>query len=152
MLSNQTVYFTLMTSLHQFEELKLHKSNESQHQMLQVSHNMFFCVEVVRNNETFFPKWRRSINYAEDRYLSMIMLFCGRLLTDAPAGSNSVFEPLLSIPSFHFLSELQLKLSLWRSLFLVIHHHPLLASFYSHSRVTFCHLWPLLNKGEKAVW
>lgn len=77
--------------------------------MLQVSHNMFLCVEVVRNNETFSKmetqhKLRRGSLFVND--------YAFLWQTDAPTGSNSVFEPLLSNPSFHFLSELQLKISL----------------------------------------
>lgn len=79
------------------------------------------------------------------------MLFCGRPLRDAPTVCNSVFEPLLSIPSFHFPLRTPTEDLLW-SLLLVIHHHHLLASFYSHSWDTCCHLWLLSHKGEKAGW
>lgn len=141
MLSNQTVHFTPMTSLHQFEKNRSDISWESWRQMLQVSRNMFFCAEFVSNTETWCTQCKLCTG-------SSFVTDYAFLWQTVDRCSNSAFEPL-SIPSFHFLSELQLKKSLCRSLLLVIHHHHLLTSFYSRSKDTFCHLWPVSHKGEK---
>lgn len=124
------------------KEQKWHKLNESWRQMLQVSPNMFLCAEFVSNMETWSTQH-------EQRTGSSFVTDYAFLWQAVDRCSNSMFEPLLSLESFHFLSELQLKKSLCRSLLLVIHHHHLLASFYSHSKDTFCHLWLVSYKGEK---
>lgn len=121
---------------------KWHKLNESCRQMLQVSRNMFFCAEFVSNTETWCTQCKLCTG-------SSFVTDYAFLWQTVDRCSNSAFEPLLAIPSFHFLSELQLKKSLCRSLLLVIHHHHLLTSFYSRSKDTFCHLWPVSHKGEK---
>lgn len=111
--------------------------------MLQVRHNMFFWAEFESNTKTWCTQHKL-------RTGSSFVIDYAFLWQTVDRCSNSVFEPLLSTPSFHFLSELQLKKSLCRSLLLVIQHHHFLTTFYSHSKDTFCHLWPVSHKGEKA--
>lgn len=55
--------------------------------MLQVSHNMSFRAAFVSR------RGARSINYAQDPHLSLIVLFCGRLLTDAVIACLSHTSP-----------------------------------------------------------
>ena len=94
--------------------------------------------------QILFPTWRRgahSINYAEDPHLSLIMLFCGGLLTDAVIvclSHSSLFHPFI----FPHNPDLR-NPSVGPCYFSYI------TSFYSHYKYTFCHLWPVSHKGEK---
>lgn len=95
--------------------------------MLQVSRNMFFCADFVSNMETWCTQHKLHTG-------SSFVTDYAFLWQTVDRCSNSMFEPLLSIPSFHFLSELQMKKFLCRSLLLFIQYHHLFTSFYSHSK------------------
>lgn len=95
--------------------------------MLQVSHNTSFRAAFGCR------RGARSTNHAQDPHLSLIVLFCGRLLTDAVIACWSHTSP--SRP-FIFTQNSNWRKALRGSLLLVIHHYHLLASFYSHSKNT----------------
>lgn len=75
--------------------------NESRHQILQVSQDMFFCAAFVSDMETWCTqhKLRTGSSFVTDDASPW---------QTVDRRSNSVFEPRLSIESFHFLSELHL--------------------------------------------
>lgn len=75
-----------------WKEQKWLKLNESWRQMLQVSHNMSFRAFGSRRGA-------RSANYAQHPHLSLIVLFWGRLLTDAVTACLSRTSPF---PHFIF--------------------------------------------------
>lgn len=116
-----------MTSMHQLErtevpevewELTPDASGQSQH---------------VLSGRIWIQTW---CTQRKPRTASSFVTDCAFLGQTVDRRSNSVSEPYLSIPSFHFHSEVQLENSLCGSLLLVIHHYHLLTSFYSHSKNT----------------